>query len=157
MTTRRTKTVVPYSPAQMYDLVADIEKYPVFLPWCLGLRVVERDLENGEGILLADMIVAYKVFRERFRSKVFLDPRAHTIDAHYTHGPFERLQTRWHFSEIEGGGTQIDFFIDFAFRNAVLQTTARMVFEKAFARMTEAFIARADDLYRVEQTAVTQD
>lgn len=145
MTERRSTTDVPFTPAQMYDLVSDVERYPDFIPWCVALRVVERRAEDRE--LLADMIVAYKVFREKFRSRVFLDPDARSIDAHYTDGPFERLQTRWRFEERENGGTRIHFYIDFEFRNFLLQATARGVFEKAFTRMTDAFIKRAHALY----------
>lgn len=147
MTSRKTTTDVPFSARQMYDLVADIEKYPDFLPWCLALRVVDRDLDEGAGTLNADMVVAYKVFREKFRSKVTLDPAGHAIDAHYTEGPFSALRTRWRFADYAEGGSNIDFFIEFRFRNALLHTTALLVFEKAFARMTDAFVARAFEIY----------
>ncbi len=147
MTSRRTTTDVPFSAQQMYDLVADVEKYPNFLPWCIALRVVDRNIENGAGTLGADMVVAYKVFREKFRSKVTLDPASHSIDAHYTEGPFSALRTRWRFADYSEGGSNIDFFIEFRFRNMLLHTTAMMVFEKAFARMTDAFVERAFEVY----------
>ena len=147
MTSRRTTTDVPFTARQMFDLVADVEKYPDFLPWCKALRVVDRQVENGEGVLTADMVVAYKVFREKFRSKVMLDERAHTIDAHYTEGPFDTLRTRWRFADYAEGGSNIDFFIEFRFRSMLLHQTALMVFEKAFARMTDAFVDRAFELY----------
>lgn len=147
MTSRRTTTDVPFSAQQMYDLVADVEHYPEFLPWCIALRVVDRQVKDGAGALLADMIVAYKVFREKFRSKVTLDPASHSIDAHYTEGPFSALRTRWRFADYAEGGSNIDFFIEFRFRSTILHTTAIMVFEKAFARMTDAFVARAFEIY----------
>lgn len=147
MTTRRTTTDVPFSARQMYDLVANVERYPDFIPWCVALRVVERQGDDDAGVLIADMIVAYKVFRESFRSRVTLDPAAHAIDAEYLDGPFEKLRTRWRFADYAEGGSNIDFFIEFRFRNALLQTTAQVVFEKAFARMTDAFVARAFELY----------
>ena len=146
MTSRRTTTDVPFSARQMFDLVADVERYPDFLPWCIALRVVDRNIEDSAGTLNADMIVAYKVFREKFRSKVMLDPASHSIDAHYTEGPFSALRTRWRFADYAEGGSNIDFFIEFRFRSMLLHTTASMVFEKAFARMTDAFVARAFEL-----------
>jgi coenzyme Q-binding protein COQ10 len=147
MTARRTSTDVPFSARQMYELVADVEQYPDFIPWCVALRVVRRDLRNDAGTLLADMVVAYRVFRERFRSKVTLDPAQFAVDAHYTEGPFQTLRTEWRFTEKRDGGSTIDFFIEFQFRSLLLQSTARMVFEQAFARMTDAFVARAYELY----------
>lgn len=132
----------------MYELVADIERYPEFLPWCLGLRVV-KTTRDGEGVptKIADMIVAYKMFREKFRSEARLDQEKTRIDVHYVDGPFHHLRNRWQFNDQEGGGSRVDFEIEFEFRNFVLQTTAQSVFEKAFLRMSEAFVARADDVY----------
>lgn len=143
MTWRRTTTEVPYSAAEMYALVADIERYPDFIPWCVALRVVER----GETTLLADMVVAYRVFRERFRSRVTLDPAAGRITAEYVDGPFRMLKNEWSFRDRESGGSIVDFLIDFEFRSLILQATAQTVFEKAFARMSDAFVARAKAVY----------
>lgn len=143
MTARHTQTEVPYTARQMYDLVADVESYPEFLPWCAALRVVER----RENALTADMIVAYSVFRERFRSKVKLDPGALRIEAQYVDGPFRNLENRWRFTDKPEGGSVIDFEIAFEFRNFLLQATAQAVFDKAFARMSEAFVKRADEVY----------
>lgn len=143
MTARRTTTEVPYSAAEMFALVADVERYPEFIPWCVALRVVER----GEGTLLADMVVAYKVFRERFRSRVRLDPAAGRITAEYVDGPFRTLKNDWAFADRPGGGSTIDFLIDFEFRNFILQATAQTVFDKAFAKMADAFVARAKTVY----------
>lgn len=147
MISRHNDTDVPYTAQQMYALVADIETYPDFLPWCAALRVVSRDLTEGAGTISADMVVAYKVFRERFRSNVMLDPINNIINAHYTDGPFETLRTEWRFTDKETGGSTIDFYIEFQFKNVLLQSTARMVFEKAFARMSEAFVRRAHEIY----------
>lgn len=149
MTARRTTTEVPYSAAEMFALVADVERYPDFIPWCVALRVVER----GEGTLLADMVVAYKVFRERFRSRVTLDRDARRITATYVDGPFRTLRNEWSFRDREGGGSTIDFLIDFEFRNFILQATAQQVFDKAFARMADAFVARAKAVYGERETA----
>ncbi len=147
MTSRTTSTDIPYSAAQMFDLVADVERYPEFLPWCIALRMLNSDLSDAGGKLRAEMIVSYKVFRERFKSDVALDAAAKKIDVHYLDGPFQRLHNQWRFEDRADGGSTIHFFIEFEFRNIVLQSTARVVFEKAFARMSEAFVARADDLY----------
>ena len=143
MTFRHTQTDVPYTADQMYALVADVEAYPEFLPWCVGLRIVERGAAN----ITADMIVAYKVFRERFRSKVALDRENKRIDVAYVDGPFRNLENRWRFTDKPEGGSVIDFEIKFEFRNFLLQATAQAVFDKAFARMSEAFVKRADDVY----------
>lgn len=143
MTARRTTTEVPYSAAEMFALVADVERYPDFIPWCAALRVVER----GERTLLADMVVAYKVFRERFRSRVTLDLAAGRITAEYVDGPFRTLRNEWTFRDREGGGSTIDFLIDFEFRDFILQAAAQTVFDKAFARMADAFVARARAVY----------
>lgn len=127
----------------MFALVADVERYPEFIPWCVALRVVER----AEGTLLADMVVAYKVFRERFRSRVTLDHDAGRITAEYVDGPFRTLRNEWSFRDRPEGGSTIDFLIDFEFRNFILQATAQTVFDKAFAKMADAFIARATVVY----------
>lgn len=147
MTERRTQTDVVHSAQQMFDLVADVERYPEFLPWCVALRVLKRDLHEGGGKLLADMVVAYRVFRKQFRSEVLLDATAKRIDVYYVDGPFERLHNNWRFEDKPGGGCVVHFHIEFEFRNLILQATARAVFEKAFARMSEAFIKRADEVY----------
>jgi coenzyme Q-binding protein COQ10 len=149
VTARRTTAEVPYSAAEMFALVADVERYPDFIPWCVALRVVER----GEGMLLADMVVAYKVFRERFRSRVALDPAGGRITATYVDGPFRTLRNEWSFRDRPGGGSTIDFLIDFEFRNFILQATALQVFDKAFAKMADAFVARAKAVYGVRATA----
>lgn len=132
----------------MFDLVADVDRYPEFLPWCVALRVIERDAdEGGRGAVLADMVVAYKMFRERFRSRVALDRPAGKIDVEYVSGPFRSLRNCWRFIDKPGGGSVIEFEIDFEFRNFLLQATAQAVFDKAFSRMSGAFVARADDVY----------
>ncbi len=95
MTSRHTKTPVPYTAAQMFDLVADVDQYPAFLPWCVALRVIKKDIAEGQGELTADMIVAYKIFREKFRSKVTLDRAHYAIDVSYQDGPFKNLENRW--------------------------------------------------------------
>ncbi len=147
MTVKRTQTEVPYTANEMFDLVADVERYPEFLPWCTALRIVEKGVCDGDGELVADMIVAYKVFRERFRSRVSLHQGEGRIEATYVDGPFRNLQNRWHFVDKPDGGSIIDFEIAFEFKNVLLQATAHAVFDKAFARMAEAFVKRAKAVY----------
>ncbi|MFQ5562269.1 MAG: type II toxin-antitoxin system RatA family toxin [Parvularculaceae bacterium] len=152
MTTRRTRSDVPYSAAQMFDLVADVERYPEFLPWCVGLRVVKHDITNGSGTITTDMIVAYKMFREQFRTHDRFDREAKVIEVDYANGPFRHLHNVWRFEDREEGGSTVDFEISFEFRNVLLQATAKAVFEKAFARMSEAFIERANEIYGAAST-----
>lgn len=147
MTAARTQTSVPYTANEMFALVADVERYPEFIPWCLALRVVARDTGPEFAWLTADMVVAYKVFRERFRSHVTLDREHLAIDVQYVDGPFRTLRNQWRFSDYAEGGSSIDFSIDFEFRNVILQATAASVFEKAFSRMSEAFVSRASLVY----------
>ena len=147
MTSRTTKTNVPYSAEQMFALVADIERYPEFLPWCIALRVLKRQGRPDEETVLAEMIVAYKVFRERFKSEVKLKSGYNQIDAHYVDGPFQHLRNQWRFENLPEGGSTVHFLIEFEFQNVLLQTVAKSVFEKAFARMSEAFVKRADEVY----------
>lgn len=147
MTSRHTTLEVPYSAEQMFALVADVERYPDFLPWCVALRVVERRQEGEYGSITADMVVAYKVFREQFRSRVRLDRPHMRIEVEYVDGPFRTLKTLWSFRDFPGSGSIVDFKIEFEFRNLILQATARAVFEKAFSRMAEAFTDRARIVY----------
>jgi coenzyme Q-binding protein COQ10 len=131
----------------MFDLVADVEKYPAFLPWCVALRILQKDITDGQGLLTADMIVAYKVFREKFRSRVTLDRANYAIEASYLDGPFRTLENHWRFIDQPEGGSMIDFEITFEFKNFLLQAAAQAVLDKVFARMSDAFVARADEIY----------
>ena len=147
MTERVSHVDVPYSADQMFDLVADIEAYPEFIPWCRALRVVKTEANGPLTEKTSDMVVAYKSFREKFRSIATFNHDEYAISAHYLEGPFERLDTDWQFEGMGENGCRIHFRIAFAFRNFLLQATAQMIFDRAFSRMTDAFIERADDLY----------
>ena len=138
---------MPYPAEAMFSLVADIEKYPEFIPYCIGLRVTSSKVSAGIGEMTADMLVAYKVFREQFNSLVTLDKPAGRIDVRYLRGPFNHLNTLWRFEEGANGASDIIFDIDFEFKNVILQTTAKSVFEKAFAKMSDAFVQRAHHVY----------
>jgi coenzyme Q-binding protein COQ10 len=146
VTARRTKTIVPYSAEEMFDLVAEIEKYPEFIPYCAALRVVEANAVDGRGSITAEMIVAYRAFREKFKSRVDLDRDRMTIRADYIEGPFRTLHNLWRFTDVEDG-SEIDFTIEFEFRSFLMQGLAAAVFEKVFARMTDAFVKRAHEVY----------
>jgi coenzyme Q-binding protein COQ10 len=127
----------------MFDLVADVKRYPEFVPHCLALRVLSEGQEGQKRVLTAEMVAAYATLREKFRCTVVLDAPALSIDVDYVDGPFKRLVNRWRFVD-EAGGSQVDFEIDFEFRNFLLQAAASTFFERVFARMAEAFVARAD-------------
>ncbi len=132
---------LPYTPEQLYDLVADIEKYPEFLPWCMAARILSKtDTE-----IVADLIIGYKVFRETFRSRVHLTPKTR-IEVEYINGPFHYLNNHWEFQKHEDG-TDIEFFIDFQFRSTLLQRGMQAVFESAFNQMLNAFEKRAQQIY----------
>jgi len=137
MPTHSEKRFLPHSPDQLFDLVADVEDYPNFLPWCVGLRVKSRE----KNILRADMIVGFKVLREQFTSKVTLTPKQQ-IDVEYLDGPFSYLQNCWKFSEKDDG-CEIDFFIDFEFRSRLLRKIMEPLFYEAVRRMVSAFEKRA--------------
>lgn len=138
---------VPFSADEMYALVADIERYPTFLPWCAGARIRKREQDGANEVVVADLIIAYKVFREQFTSRVILDQSARVLDVKYVQGPFRYLANKWEFEALSAGGCRIHFFIDFEFRSVTLQKLINSVFSKAFTRMMQAFIDRADELY----------
>ena len=133
---------LPYSSGQMFDLVAAVERYPEFLPWCLGARVTRREA----GLVEADMLVGFKMFRERFGSRVLLHRGEYRIEVRYTHGPFRYLINRWRFRERRGG-CEVDFFVDFEFRSWLLKRVMGGLFADAVDRMVRAFEGRARQLY----------
>ena len=141
MPTHAEQKVLPYTPEQLYALVADIERYPEFLPWCVGARVREREPDR----IVADLIIGFKMFRERFTSRVNLDP-PHRIDVAYAEGPFKYLNNHWEFHRVPGG-CRIDFFVDFEFHSRILQRVIEMLFHEAVRRMVGAFEHRAEQLY----------
>ncbi|WP_050928483.1 type II toxin-antitoxin system RatA family toxin [Aestuariivita boseongensis] len=138
---------LPYSAQQMYDLVADVAKYPQFLPWCAAARI-RQIVPEGEGRRMdADLVISFKVFREKFGSRVMLWDAARKIDTEYLDGPFRYMKSTWAFRDVEGGGCEVDFFVDFEFRNAVLQGIIGVVFYEAMHRIVRAFERRAAELY----------
>ena len=137
---------LPYSAQQMFDLVADVASYPEFLPWTAAARIRSRRPVAGGEIIEADLVISFKVFRERFGSRVTLWPGALKIDTEYLDGPFRHMLSAWAFRDIEGG-SEVEFFVDFEFRNALLQGIIGVVFNDAMTRVVRAFERRAAALY----------
>lgn len=142
-----THRLVRHSPDRMYDLVADVEKYPQFLPLCEALHVRSRKERDGKVLLVADMTVGYKAIRETFTTQVLLNQPERSIDVKYIDGPFRYLDNRWRFEEGENGGAAVHFFIDYEFRNRLLGAVMGSMFDRAFRMFAEAFEARADRIY----------
>ncbi|MCH8685252.1 type II toxin-antitoxin system RatA family toxin [Pedomonas mirosovicensis] len=136
------KRVLPYTREQLFDLVADVGAYPQFLPWVMGCRVRSRTPE----LLVADLMVGFKVFRETFTSKVTLD-RPNRIHVDYVNGPLKYLHNDWTFTEAGEKATAIDFFVDFEFKNRLFESMAGAVFHEAVKRMVTAFEKRAAAVY----------
>lgn len=139
---------MPYSARQMYDLVADVARYPEFLPWTAAARI--RSLTpraDGAEVMEADLVISFKVFRERFGSRVVLWPESLKIDTEYLDGPFRFMRSNWAFADRSDGGCDVAFFVDFEFRNAILQKLIGVVFDEAMRRVVRAFEARAAQLY----------
>lgn len=144
---------LPYSARQMFDLVADVDRYPEFLPWNSAARIrSRRKRDDGAEEIAADLVISFKVFREKFGSRVVLwpaDPQtgALKIDTEYLDGPFRHMRSGWSFVDRPEGGCHVDFFVDFEFRNAILQTLIGVVFHEAMSRIVRAFEDRAKALY----------
>jgi coenzyme Q-binding protein COQ10 len=142
--------VLPYSPQQIYDLVADVARYPEFLPWTAAARIRSREPmpERGAGaeVLEADLVISFKVFRERFGSRVVLIPSERRIETDYLDGPFKYLHSFWQV-EPEGEQSRVLFDVDFEFRNIILQKAIGLFFDEAMRRVVGAFEKRADQLY----------
>lgn len=142
--------VLPYTPQQIYDLVADVARYPEFLPWTAAARIRSRTPmpERGEGaeVLEADLVISFKVFRERFGSRVVLIPTERRIETDYLDGPFKYLHSLWQV-EPEGENARVHFEVDFEFRNVILQKAIGLFFDEAMRRVVRAFETRAEKLY----------
>jgi coenzyme Q-binding protein COQ10 len=142
MPTHAEQRHLPYSQKQLFDLVASVERYPEFLPWCSAARITRYDGNTFH----ADLVVRFKMFKERFASRVTLHPNSQ-IDVEYINGPFRYLNNHWRFLEAEDGGCVIDFYVDFEFRSRMLQKLIGLLFNEAVSRMVSAFEARARQLY----------
>jgi coenzyme Q-binding protein COQ10 len=153
MPTHAEKRLLPWTPEQLFDLVADVGRYPEFLPWCLAARVRRRE----DDAMTADLVIGFRMIRERFTSDVRLDRTGRRIDVSYSDGPFRHLNNHWKFdpappsAELPGGGTLIDFYVDFEFRSKLLQSLIGLLFNEAVRRMVHAFETRARQLYGVPE------
>ena len=139
---------LPYTAQQMYDLVADVARYPEFLPWTAAARIRSRTPRpDGSEVMEADLVISFKVFRERFGSRVTLWPGRMRIDTEYLDGPFRYMKSDWRFRDLPEGGCEVEFFVDFEFRNAILQRVIGVVFDEAMRRVVRAFEERAKALH----------
>lgn len=143
MPTHAERRTLPYRQDQLYNLVADVESYPQFLPWCTACRITRRD---GRDIIYADLVIGYKLMRERFTSRVVLNPND-AIRVDYLHGPLKYLSNQWRFIPEADGQCTIDFYVDFEFKNPIFQRVMGVFFNEAVKRMVAAFEARAATLY----------
>jgi coenzyme Q-binding protein COQ10 len=142
------KRTVRHAAAEMFDLVADVERYPAFVPLCRALKVRKRlPQPDGVEVLVADMTVAYKLVRESFTSRVTLDRPRLQILVEYLEGPFSRMENRWTFSPTGEGACEVTFFISYEFKSSVLGLLLGSMFDLAFRRFAAAFERRADDVY----------
>jgi coenzyme Q-binding protein COQ10 len=147
MPTHAERRRLPYRQDQLFDLVADIERYPEFLPWCTAARVRER----AGNVIVADLVIGFRMFRERFTSRVTLN-RPDRIDVAYSEGPFRYLENHWRFEPQPDGASIVDFHVDFEFRSRVLQRLIGVLFNEAVRRMVAAFEGRARQLYGMPDT-----
>ncbi|GAW34927.1 ribosome association toxin RatA [Roseovarius sp. A-2] len=131
----------------MYALVADVASYPQFLPWTAAARVRKVTPQaDGSDLMEADLVISFKVFRERFGSRVMLWPEDRRIETEYLDGPFKHMRSNWGFRDVDGG-CEVNFDVDFAFKNRLLQSAAELFFYEAMKRVVRAFEERADTLY----------
>lgn len=142
MTTHSEKRIIHHTPEHLYALVADVKSYPQFLPWCLASRIREKDDEK----MVADLMIGFRLYREKFTSYVDLDPDKLEIHVEYAEGPFKYLKNAWKFNP-HPEGCEIDFYVDFEFKSRMFQTVVETLFSEAVMRMVRAFESRADELY----------
>ncbi len=142
MPSHKETKILSYTPAQIYALVIDIERYPEFLPWCLGCRI----FKHGDDYMLADMLVGYKIFREKFTSQVNFTPHER-VQVEYQNGPLKHLKNDWHFKPHGKHECELHFQLEFEFQSKLLQRIAETFFNEALKRMVNAFEKRAKELY----------
>lgn len=143
MPAHRETRELPHSAAQMYALVADVDRYEEFLPWVVGTRI----RSNSDTEMVADVIVGFKGLREQFTSRVVKSSGNRTIEVDYLDGPLKQLHNEWVFRERDGGGSYVDFYVEFTFKNRVFEKLAGQMFSKALHKMTSAFVERAGEVY----------
>lgn len=138
---------MPYSADEMYALIADVPAYPEFLPWCSAARIRSRRQDGEAEIMEADLVISFKLFRERFGSRVTLRPVDKEIDVSYLDGPFRYLNNYWKFVPVDETTCEVDFFVDFEFKSRTLQALIGLVFDQAMQMIVRAFERRAEALY----------
>ncbi len=138
--------VLPYTADQMYSLVAKVDRYPQFLPWCAAARINARKAAQDHEVIEADLVISFKVFREKFGSRVELWQEERRIETSYIDGPFRYMHSNWQFEDTDGG-CAVSFSVDFEFKNAILQGIIGVVFNEAMQRIVRAFEKRAAELY----------
>ena len=136
------KRILPFKLDELYALVADVGDYPAFLPWCVGARLYNQH-ENGFD---ADLLIGFKMFKERFTSRVKLEPNR-SINVEYIKGPMKYLHNDWTFREVDGG-TEVDFVVDFEFKNPIFEKLVGALFEEAVTRMISSFEIRAQQVLK---------
>jgi coenzyme Q-binding protein COQ10 len=151
VTTHSETRVLPYTAAQMYDLVADVARYPEFLPWTAAARIRSVEDCGDHQEMLADLVISFKLFRESFGSRVRLFPEERRIETSYLEGPFKRMDSVWRFRDVPGG-VEVSFDTDFEFRNRLLQRAAGVFFFEAMRQVVRAFEKRAQALYGARST-----
>jgi coenzyme Q-binding protein COQ10 len=139
--------ILPFKPDEIFELVGDVAKYPEFLPWCTGARIREKQTTSTGETMIADLMIGFKMVREKFTSRVTLDRPSRRIDVNYLQGPFKTLKNHWTFSATQNGHCQIDFHLEFEFSSVLLQKLIGVLFHEAVRRMVAAFEARAYQLY----------
>lgn len=144
MPTHAEKRLLPFRAKQIFDLVADVEKYPEFLPWVISTQILSRESNK----FIADLEIGYKIIRTSYRSEVILTPHQ-TIDIRYINGPFQRLTNHWNFKDINEKWMEVDFFIDFDFQSSYLQFILQSAFSEVVKRMIQAFEKRANEMYSI--------
>jgi coenzyme Q-binding protein COQ10 len=143
-----TRRRVRHSASEMFDLVADVERYPQFVPLCQALRVRKRTQDgDGKEVIVADMTVAYRFIRETFTSRVTLERDKLEILVEYLEGPFQKMNNRWNFRPVDDRVCDVEFFIAYEFRSRTLGALMGAMFETAFRRFSAAFERRADEVY----------
>lgn len=142
MPSKSESRILPYTADFIFGIVADVERYPEFVPWCAGLRVLRREPAPFGEVIWAETLVGYRSLRERYTSRVELDPQSRRIDVNQTEGPFRQLENHWRFTPVDHG-CRVDFAIVFEFRSRLLGHIAGAALALVMGRMTDAFEARA--------------
>jgi len=150
MPTHEIETILPYTPKQLYDLVADIDSYPKFIPWCEAARIWNRE---GD-VVLADLVIRFKGISGKYTSRVMLDEQENEISVELAQGPFEHLYQGWKFSKV-ASGTRVEFDIDFALRSKLLEKIVDLMFDDACKKMMAAFTKRANELYGTKDVTIS--